>query len=125
MPLIVLGVLIAGLLEEFVPQQALAKIVPKNRVVAIALGGFLGVVFPMWECGIIPVMRRLLRKGLPLSSCICYMLAGPIINVVVVMSTWIAFSGTRDEPTQGAESFHQLGSFGMVLLRMGLGYLVA
>ena len=42
--------------------------------------------------GIIVVMRRLLRKGLPLSVCVAYMLAGPVINVVVMTSTYVAFS---------------------------------
>ena len=46
----------------------------------------------MCECGIIPVMRRLIRKGLPLSCCVAYLLAGPIINVVVMLSTFVAFS---------------------------------
>jgi uncharacterized membrane protein YraQ (UPF0718 family) len=119
LPFIVLGVVIAGLLEEFVPQQAIAKIVPRNRVVAIALGGFLGLVFPMCECGIIPVMRRLLRKGLPLSLCVTYMLAGPIINVVVMVSTYVAFDYRR----AGDNVFG--GPLNMVLLRCGFGYLVA
>ena len=93
LPFIVLGAIIAGLLEELVPQRLVARIIPRNRVLAIGIGGFLGVLFPMCECGIIPVMRRMLRKGVPLSSCVCYMLAGPIINVVVMLSTYVAFSG--------------------------------
>src|SRR5438477_4644636 len=92
LPFIVLGVVLAGILEEFVPQQAIAKIIPRNRVLAIGLGGILGIVFPMCECGIIVVMKRLLRKGLPLSVCVSYMLAGPIINVVVMSSTYVAFT---------------------------------
>src|SRR5205807_5824141 len=94
MPFIVLGVVIAGLLEEYVPQKLVARIIPRSRVLAIAIGGLLGLLFPMCECGIIPVMRRLLRKGVPLSCCVCYMLAGPIINVVVMISTFAAFSNT-------------------------------
>jgi uncharacterized membrane protein YraQ (UPF0718 family) len=115
LPFIVLGVVIAGLLEEFVPQQALAKIIPRNRVLAIGLGGLLGIVFPMCECGIIVVMKRLLRKGLPLSVCVCYMLCGPIINVVVISSTYVAFTNNSiyGSPVN------------VVLLRCGLGYLVA
>src|SRR5215813_13147099 len=83
LPFIVLGAVVAGMLEELVPQRIVAKIIPRSRVLAIAIGGLLGLLFPMCECGIIPVMRRLLRKGVPLSCCVCYMLAGPIINVVV------------------------------------------
>src|SRR5262249_43000609 len=115
-PFIVLGVVIAGILEEFVPQQLISRLIPRSRVLAIAIGGFLGLLFPMCECGIIPVMRRLLRKGVPLSCCVCYMLAGPIINVVVMLSTYYAFAGKND--TIG-------GGLGMMALRMGLGYLVA
>src|SRR5277367_2265347 len=85
-PFIVLGALIAGILEEVVPQQAIAKLVPKNRYLAVSLGCVLGLVFPMCECGIVPVMRRLIRKGLPLGTCVSYMMAGPIINLVVIGS---------------------------------------
>jgi uncharacterized membrane protein YraQ (UPF0718 family) len=100
MPFIILGAVIAGLLEELVPQRIIARIIPRSRVLAIAIGGLLGLLFPMCECGIIPVMRRLLRKGVPLSCCVCYVLGGPIINVVVMLSTYVAFSGTpKTAPT--------------------------
>ena len=118
LPFVVLGVVLAGLLEEFVPQQFMARVIPRSRVLAIALGGLLGLVFPMCECGIIPVMRRLLRKGLPLSVCTCYMLAGPIINVVVILSTYVAFN-TPSPP------FVFGGPINVVILRAGLGFLVA
>ncbi|MBM4069315.1 MAG: permease [Planctomycetes bacterium] len=114
LPFIVLGVILAGLLEEFVPQQFITRVTPSNRAMAIALGCLLGLVFPMCECGIIPVMKRLLRKGLPLSLCVSYMLAGPIINIVVIMSTYVAFKN----PIFG-------GSVAVVALRVGLGFVVA
>jgi uncharacterized protein len=111
-PFVVLGAIIAGILEEVVPQQAIAKLIPKNRLLAVAIGAVLGLVFPMCECGIVPVMRRLLRKGLPLGTCIAYMLAGPIINVIVISSTAVAFGP------------HGIGTQ-MVVLRVGLGFIVA
>jgi uncharacterized membrane protein YraQ (UPF0718 family) len=123
MPFIVLGVVIAGLLEELVPQKLVARFIPRSRTLAIAIGGLLGILFPMCECGIIPVMRRLLRKGVPLSCCVCYMLAGPIINVVVMISTYVAFSGSGSSGDE--QTVRQLGGLQMMALRMGLGYLVA
>jgi len=125
MPFIVLGAVIAGLLEELVPQQLVARLIPRSRVLAIAIGGLLGILFPMCECGIIPVMRRLLRKGVPLSCCVCYMLAGPIINVVVMASTYVAFSGMENTAPTAEQPLRQYGGLEMMLLRMGLGYLVA
>ncbi len=118
LPFVVLGVILAGFLEEFVPQQLIARLIPRSRLLhtgAIAVGGVLGLIFPMCECGIIPVMRRLLRKGVPLSVCVCYMLAGPIINVVVLTSTAVAFQKATDFGGPG----------GVVALRAGLGFVVA
>jgi uncharacterized membrane protein YraQ (UPF0718 family) len=155
LPFIVLGALIAGVLEELVPQSLVVRMIPRSRILAIAIGGFLGLLFPMCECGIIPVMRRLLRKGVPLSCCVCYMLAGPIINVVVMLSTFVAFSGTESttltKPAQASIAVQaskeslpnpttdvqtaatpsqpstapQLGGIGMTVMRMMLGFLVA
>ena len=98
MPFIVLGAVVAGLLEELLPQKLITRILPRSRFLSIAIGGLLGLLFPMCECGIIPVMRRLLRKGLPVSCCTAYLLAGPIINVVVMLSTYLAFDGQEKTP---------------------------
>jgi uncharacterized membrane protein YraQ (UPF0718 family) len=125
MPFIVLGAVIAGLLEELVPQKLVTRIIPRSHILAIGIGGFLGLLFPMCECGIIPVMRRLLRKGVPLSCCVCYMLAGPIINVVVMLSTKVAFTGMETAVDSYGKPTYQIGGWGMMSLRMVLGYLVA
>jgi uncharacterized membrane protein YraQ (UPF0718 family) len=124
MPFIVLGAIIAGFLEEFVPQRLIMRIMPRNRLWAILAGALLGLPFPMCECGIIPIMRRLIRKGLPLSACTAYLLAGPIINVVVMASTYTAFVG-QEGLTVGGKPAHQMGPLWMMGMRMALGYLVA
>jgi hypothetical protein len=124
LPFILLGAIIAGLLEEFLPQGAVTAAIPKNRFLAIALGGMLGIVFPMCECGIIPIMRRLLRKGLPLSCCVAYLLAGPIVNIIVMLSTYAAFSG-MENVFEGDTPSYQMGGFHMMLFRVGMGYLIA
>lgn len=118
LPFIVVGALIAGILEELLPQEALAKILPKHFVPAVLIGAALGLIFPMCECGIVVVMRRLLRKGLPLSCCVAYMLAGPIINPIVIGSTFVAFF-----PHQTPDGM-SLG-LPVVFLRCGIGYVVA
>lgn len=117
MPFIVLGAVVAGVLEELLPQQAMSRLVPRSAIPAAILGGLLGLVFPMCECGIVVVMRRLLRKGLPLACCIAYMLAGPIVNVIVMLSTYVAFGGLN--PQSRPDAWTMLG------LRVGLGFLTA
>jgi uncharacterized membrane protein YraQ (UPF0718 family) len=59
-----------------------------------------------------------------LSCCVAYLLAGPIINVVVLMSTWFAFSGQENLFENGKPSY-QMGGWWMMGFRAGLGFLVA
>jgi uncharacterized membrane protein YraQ (UPF0718 family) len=66
-------------------------------------------------------MKRLLRKGLPLSVCVAYMLAGPVINVVVMTSTFVAFSSYNDPGRNDVLG----GPWLVVAWRVGLSYLVA
>jgi uncharacterized membrane protein YraQ (UPF0718 family) len=124
LPFIILGAIIAGLLEELLPQQAIARILPRSRGLAIVMGALLGLVFPMCECGIVPVMRRLLRKGLPLSCCVAYLLAGPVINVVVLTSTYVAFWG-MENVYEGGRPSYQMGGWWMMGFRAGLAFIVA
>jgi uncharacterized membrane protein YraQ (UPF0718 family) len=75
-------------------------------------------------------MRRLVRKGIPLSVCMSYMLAGPIINVVVIGSTYIAFDPRNPDaylfPLRDASGNVIGGGPTMVVaLRVGLGFIVA
>jgi uncharacterized membrane protein YraQ (UPF0718 family) len=123
LPFIVFGAIIAGIVEEMIPPRLLARLIPRNRVLAIAIGGLLGLPSPMCDCGILVIVRRLLRKGVPLSCCVCYLLAGPIINVVTLLSTRLAFSATQS--TTGSASSYQFSGTQMMFLRAGLGYLVA
>jgi len=98
----------------------------RHRFLSIFASGFLGAVIPMCECGIIPVTRRLLRKGLPLSCCVTYILAGPIVNVVVLLTTYVAFSAREKLNVVGPlEQAQQMSGLWMMGLRALLGYTVA
>jgi len=95
-PFILLGVLFSALLQVFVSEQWIARVTPRNPVLGVLYGSLLGLLFPLCECGMIPVVRRLIRKGLPAYIGIVYIIAGPIVNPVVFVSTWTAFR-TRPE----------------------------
>ena len=88
-----IGTLLSGFIDAFVPSETIEKVLPRNQIAAIALSGVLGVVFPMCECGVVPVIRRLIRKGLPVSCALTYLLAAPIVNPIVALSTFAAFRG--------------------------------
>ncbi|MFZ3375265.1 MAG: permease, partial [Chthoniobacterales bacterium] len=92
-PFMFIGTLLSGIIDAFVPSEKMEKILPRNPITAMALSGVLGVVFPMCECGVVPVIRRLIRKGVPVSCALTYLLSAPIVNPIVALSTFAAFRG--------------------------------
>ncbi len=100
-PFLLLGALFSGLIEVFVPARWMTGILPRRPVFAILISGLLGCVFPMCECGVVPVIRRLLKKGLPVSCAVTYLLASPVVNPIVAVSTFAAFRGNQPGLTMG------------------------
>lgn len=109
-PLMLFGSMVGGLVEIFVSRERMAALLPKKYPwLAVFISAGLGVVFPVCECAVVPVVKRLTGKGLPVGAAIAYLLGGPIVNPIVAASTALAykFDGT------------------IVLLRLGFGYLIA
>lgn len=50
-----------------------------------------GLLFPICECGALPVALRLIRKGVPLPSAAAYLFAAPLFNPLSILSTYLAF----------------------------------
>ncbi|MBK4732023.1 permease [Oxynema sp. CENA135] len=95
MPFLLLGVLLSSLLLLFVDERKLIAILPRHPLLGALAGSLIGFLFPVCECGNIPVARRLLLQGVPSSVSIGFLLAAPTINPIVIWSTWVAF---RDQP---------------------------
>ena len=92
-PFILLGTLISGFIDIYLPAGAMDRFLPRNKFQAVLMAGLLGAVFPVCECAVVPVIRRLVKKGLPVSCALTYMLAAPIVNPITALSTWKAFQG--------------------------------
>ncbi len=91
LPFILLGVLISGIIQIFVTEEMIAKVIPKNRFLSVLFAIGIGIFFLACECGIVPITRRLIAKGVPLPAAIAFMLSSPILNPIVLFSTYIAF----------------------------------
>ncbi|MCA1072431.1 permease [Clostridium bowmanii] len=92
-PFILIGALVSSIIQILVSEEAIAKIIPKNKFVGILIASLVGLVFPVCECAIVPITRRLVKKGVPLSIAVTFMLSVPIMNPVVLLSTHYAFMG--------------------------------
>jgi uncharacterized membrane protein YraQ (UPF0718 family) len=90
-PFILLGVFVSSLIQIFVSEETLKKYIPKNAIVAVLPAALLGAIFPVCECAIVPVVRRLIKKGMPLHVAFVFLACAPILNPVVAASTYFAF----------------------------------
>ncbi len=94
-PFLLLGVLFSSILLLLVDERKLLSFVPTHPVLGALFGSLVGFMFPVCECGNVPVARRLLMQGIPGPVAIGFLFAAPTINPIVIWSTWVAF---RDQP---------------------------
>lgn len=90
-PFIILGSFISAIIQIFISEEFIARLIPNVSILGYFGAALIGLIFPVCECAIIPITRRLMKKGLPVGVGVTFMLAVPIINPVVIMSTYYAF----------------------------------
>jgi uncharacterized membrane protein YraQ (UPF0718 family) len=109
MPFVLIGALVSGGIQVFISESFIERIVPKRKWIGFIAAALMGLIFPVCECAIIPIARRLIKKGIPIGMATTFMLAVPIVNPVVLLSTYYAFND----------------SVYMVAARAGFGFLAA
>ncbi|PKM51213.1 MAG: permease [Firmicutes bacterium HGW-Firmicutes-7] len=118
-PFVLIGAIVSSFIQLFVSEKTIQSLLPKNKYVAIIGASFMGIIFPVCECAIIPIMRRLVKKGVPLDVAITFMLSVPILNPIVLLSTYYAFTG------QPSMVLYRgiLGAFGAIIIGLIVGRL--
>jgi len=111
LPFVLLGCIISGALQVFLTPERVKRWLPKNRFLSIIVGSILGFFFPSCECGIVPIVHQFVKKGVPVHTAFAFMLTAPIINPVVIFSTFIAFGNTWK-----MAGLRMLGSFIVALI---------
>ncbi len=91
MPFLLLGVMLSSFLLFFIDEKQLIAKLPQNPLLGAITGSCVGFLFPVCECGNVPVARRLLLTGVSPAVAISFLLAAPTINPIVIWSTWVAF----------------------------------
>ncbi len=109
LPFMLIGSVVSGLLGEFASQARMFKVLSKGGAGAPFIAAALGLLFPVCECAIVPIARKLMQKGVPPAVALAFMLGGPIVNPIVFGSTTVAYALSWD----------------FAFLRLVFGYLVA
>ncbi|TYQ12699.1 UNVERIFIED_CONTAM: hypothetical protein Cloal_3731 [Acetivibrio alkalicellulosi] len=92
-PFILIGVFISAIFQVLVPEEAILKVFPKNPIAAFFVAITAGIFFPICDCAIVPIAGKLVKKGVPVYCAVTFLLAAPIVDPVVIASTFYAFPG--------------------------------
>jgi uncharacterized membrane protein YraQ (UPF0718 family) len=91
LPFLLIGVLISALARWLAPGGSWLRCLPAHPLLGPLSGAALGFALPACECGNVPVARRMLVGGAPLGSALGFLFAAPVLNPIVIASTWAAF----------------------------------
>lgn len=117
-PFLLAGSVASGFISVYLDEETLARFVPRQAILATFIGATMGLLFPVCECGVVPLTRSLYRKGLPLSMGISFMLAAPAINPIVLIGTYTAFGW-------GAVFWGRIGLSFLIATAVGLTFTLA
>lgn len=109
-PFVLIGVILSSLMQNFIREEKILKIIPKNKIVGIVSALIMGFIFPVCDCGVVPITASFIRKKIPNYIAIIFMLSSPIMNPTVIFSTYYAFKDIYP---------------GIVILRILLGIIVS
>jgi uncharacterized membrane protein YraQ (UPF0718 family) len=90
-PFLLLGAIISGLVDVFLPASLIKDWLPRSKTQGVFAAMGAGIIFPLCECGAMPIVQRLIRKGVPPAVALTYMLAAPALNPLAMFSTFLAF----------------------------------
>lgn len=94
-PFILLGSFVSALIQIYVSKEFIIKVFPHNIFLSCIIAAFAGIVFPICDCGTIPVVKGFIRKKVPTAACITFLLSAPIVNPIAIISTMYAFQDMK------------------------------
>lgn len=88
-PSMLLGLLVAGAAQTFLPRPTAAWLaVPRSAVTQAARGVVFGVPLPLCTCGVLPLVRRLLAAGVPVAAVAAFAIGTPALDLGGVVFTF-------------------------------------
>ncbi|MFJ3643995.1 permease [Streptomyces sp. NPDC090108] len=93
LPFLLLGTVLSGAINAFVPADLFTRVLPKRAALAVPVAGVAGAVLPGCECASVPVANSLIRRGVTPAAAFAFLLSAPAINPIVLTATAVAFPG--------------------------------
>lgn len=92
LPFVFLWTIIASAIHVYITPQRMQQMIPRHPVLAYLFAWAMWLVIPICECVSVPLLKQLLKKWMPVGVGVTFMASAPIVNPLVMMSTWFAFS---------------------------------
>lgn len=87
-PYILLGFLIAGLLNEFVPQRLMSRHLSGSGFGSVLKAALVGVPLPLCSCGVLPTAVAMRRAGASRAASTSFLIATPQTGVDSIAATY-------------------------------------
>ena len=91
LPFVILGVLLSIVVQVWLPADVIHRWLPKRAWARRAVLSLLGMLIPVCECGNVPFARGLMMRGLAPAEAMTFLIAAPIVNPIVILTTHAAF----------------------------------
>jgi uncharacterized membrane protein YraQ (UPF0718 family) len=91
LPFIALGVVLSIVVQVWVPPGVIERWLPRAAWARRAVLSLLGMLIPVCECGNVPFARGLLMRGFSVPETMTFLIAAPIVNPIVIITTHAAF----------------------------------
>lgn len=91
LPFVFLGILLSVVVQVWMPERLMHRVLPRNRAARRLLISLLGILLPVCECGNVPLARGLMIRGFSVSESMTFLLAAPILNPVTIVTTYQVF----------------------------------
>ena len=90
-PFILLGLLIAGILHEIVPDSFIKKHLGKDDTASVIKATLFGIPIPVCSCGVIPLATSLQKQGASKGAVLSFLISTPITGIDSILATYGMF----------------------------------
>ena len=91
LPFVALGVVLSIIVQVWVPPGVIERWMPRRAWARRMVLSLLGMLVPVCECGNVPFARGLLMRGFTVPETLTFLIAAPIVNPIVIITTHQAF----------------------------------
>lgn len=87
-PYLLLGFLIAGLLQAYVPQRLYSRHFSRPNMSSVVKSALMGIPLPLCSCGVIPTAVALRKKGASRGATMSFLISTPQTGVDSILATY-------------------------------------